>query len=235
MIAAVSPGLLEECRALGIPDSKLALLPNGLLLPPPPVEARGSRRDGMRRIVTVGRLDPPKRHDLLIESMATLNAERPTVLTIVGSGSCEEALRARVQALGLESQIEFAGFLADPTEQIRSADVFVLMTEYEGFGNVIVEALACGTPVVVSDVPYGPRFILDSVPGATLVKSDSAKELADTILATLRKGGPTEREREAARARAEAFSVEAVALRFEELVDEILGAPRRVRSLTAWP
>lgn len=233
-ILGTAPGVLDECRSMGISASKLHLLPNGLVLPPFPTRRGASR--AVAKIVTVARLEPPKRHDLLLEAIASLVPGRAVELTIVGAGREEVALRQYASTLGLADTVIFTGFVPDPAAHIGSADVFVLSTSYEGFGNVLVEALACGVPIVASDVPYGPRFILDAIPQTTLVKAGSAKELAAGIAAALA-GRPSDEERMQARQRAEDFAVHRVADRFEEIVEQILTGreadPRR--SLGAWP
>ena len=109
----------------------------------------------------VGRLEPQKRPDLLLEAVALLSTEREVeLILLVGSGACERELEEKARMLGIAERVTFTGFVPDPYQCISSADVFALATDHEGFGNVIVEALACGVPTVVSDVPYGPRFIL---------------------------------------------------------------------------
>jgi glycosyltransferase involved in cell wall biosynthesis len=233
-ILGTAPGVLDECRSMGISASKLHLLPNGLVLPPFPT--RHNSRRAVAKIVTVARLEPPKRHDLLLDAIALLFPDRAVELTIVGSGPLEEALREHARRLGLADAVRFTGFVPDPVAYIASADVFALSTSYEGFGNVLVEALACGVPIVASDVPYGPRFILDAVPRTRLVKAGSPEALAAGLAATLERP-PSDEDRLQARRRAEDFAVHCVAARFEEIVERILTgrAVDPPRSLGTWP
>jgi glycosyltransferase involved in cell wall biosynthesis len=234
LVATATPGLLEECRALGFSPGKLALLPNGLSLPPLP--ARNPRRK-RSRIVMVGRLEPPKRPDLLLEAVALLSTERELELVLVGSGAREEDLKKRARELGFGERITFTGFIPDPHRYISSADVFALATDYEGFGNVIVEALACGVPTVVSDVPYGPRFILGPAKIGRLVKPGSTTTLAEGLRLALDRP-PTEGERAEARRRAEDFSIDRVAARFDTIVGHILDAGSKgplETPPTSWP
>jgi len=221
LIAATTPGLLDECLALGFASRKLALLPNGLVLPP--FSPRGPKRNGSL-IVMVGRLEPPKRPDLLMEAVALLSKEREIELALVGSGARERELEKRAEVLGIASRVTFTGFVPDPSTYVRAADVFVLPTDYEGFGNVIVEALASGVPVVVSDVPYGPRFILGPRKIGRLVAPGSATALADGLRVVLDRP-PTDEELAEGRRRAEDFSVDRIAIRFEEIVDHVLARP----------
>jgi glycosyltransferase involved in cell wall biosynthesis len=235
-ILGTTPGLLEECRTIGITGSKLYLLPNGLVLPPFPA-TRQTSRAAAAKVVTVARLEPQKRHDLLLDAIALLLPDRPVQLTIVGSGALEETLRERAHDLGIADVLTFTGFVSDPACYTASADVFVLPTDHEGFGNVLVEALACGVPVVVSDVPYGPRFILGSTRIGRLVAPGSAATLAEGLRLALDRP-PTEEERVEARHRAEDFSIGRVAARFEQIVDDILAGQRngaQRRPPTSWP
>ena len=86
-------------------------------------------------------------------------------LMIVGSGELETSLRQLAGELGIADKVIFAGFQSDPTPFYLSADLFVLSSDYEGFGNVIVEALAQGLPVVSTDCPSGRRRSLKTVDG----------------------------------------------------------------------
>jgi glycosyltransferase involved in cell wall biosynthesis len=219
VVAAATPGLCDECVNLGIPLERIALLPNGLDVPSidPPRDSEA----GMPMIVTVGRLEAPKRHDLTIRAVAEINGDMPVRLVVVGSGQDEAGFRQLAAELGVGSQVEFTGFVEAPQEYMRKADVFVLATEYEGFGNVIVEALACGLPVVVSDVPYGPRFILDDGAYGRLVEPGSVSALAAAIRHALDEAPLSISSATELRERAARFRTVHVAERFEALVDII--------------
>jgi glycosyltransferase involved in cell wall biosynthesis len=233
LFAAATPGLLEECRELGISPTKLVLLPNGLVLPPFPPRAPDRTRS---RIVSVGRLEPQKRQDLLLEAVASISRERTVELVLVGTGARERQLREQAQTLGIAERVTFTGFVPDPSHHIAAADVFALATDHEGFGNVIVEALACGVPTVVSDVPYGPQFILCSTRIGQLVEPGSSSALAKALRLALDRP-PSESERADARRRAEDFRIDRVAARFEQLVDRVLDGKRDTPTpaLTSWP
>jgi len=133
-------------------------------------------------------------------------------------------LQRLTSQLGLVDAVSFVGFHERPMEVIAGADVFVLATDHEGFGNVVVEALACGVPCVCSDVPYGPRWILggDDRLGV-LVKPGSAEALAAGIAQVADRRPFGADMRAAARRRAAEFSIDRVAADFDELVGELLG------------
>lgn len=112
------------------------------------------------RILTVGNLKKQKNHTLLLHAFATL--PRPEArLMLLGAGPDEAELRGLAQALGLAERVIFAGFHTDPSAFYATADLFVLSSDYEGFGNVVVEALSYGLPVVSTDCTAGPAEILD--------------------------------------------------------------------------
>ena len=239
IVAGATPGLCGECVGLGIASSKIGLLPNGLQLARD-IGVSGLAEDrhasDLARIVTVGRLEEPKRHDLLLHAFARIVRDTPARLTIVGSGQREAELRTLARDLEVSQHTEFVGFVDDPSHHVRAADAFVLATDYEGFGNVIVEALACGTRVVVSDVPYGPRFILADGRYGSLVAPRSVDALEQGLREALARG-LTPAGRAAGRARAEQFSLDVVVDRLEQLVAHLLtekGAPVPT-AYTRWP
>ena len=110
--------------------------------------------------VTAGRLVDQKDHQMLLDAFASYRAERPGRLLILGTGPNEQQLKARARALSIESDVEFMGFQHNPLPYIREADAFLLSSQHEGLGNVLIEALGCGTPVISTDCPHGPNEIL---------------------------------------------------------------------------
>ncbi len=154
---AVSRGLVDDLSRLsGLPPAQFQVIHNPAALGkaaeaiPPPVELAGVNKP---LIITVGTLKQVKRHDLLIEAFARLPAELGATLCIVGEGPERSALEAKIAMLGLSRRVLLPGFAADPVPWYAKADLFVLSSDYEGFGNVIVEALEQGTPVVSTDCP----------------------------------------------------------------------------------
>ncbi len=111
-------------------------------------------------IVTAGRLVPVKDHASLLAAFALLRAHRPARLVIFGEGPLEGELRAEARRLGIADAILFPGYVNDPAACYRKADLFILSSTSEGFGNVLIEAMAHGVPIVSTDAPHGPREIL---------------------------------------------------------------------------
>lgn len=219
-VLGVSPGVLKECRRIGMPADKLAVLPNGLRLHP---RRRRTVAEGrLPRLVTVGRLEAPKRHDLVLRAVATLSETLPVELHVVGAGPDRTKLESLAKQLEIADLVTFIGYVVSPHDELGWADVFVLATDYEGFGNVIVEALGEELPVVVSDVPYGPRYILGQPPLGRLVPPGSAAALAAALAAAIGDLPLDEPTRARLRERAEDFRLDQVAERFEDLLDDVL-------------
>lgn len=112
-------------------------------------------------ILGIGRLVIQKDFPTLISAFAKVRENRPARLMILGEGDERAALESMIQALGLESDVALPGFTDNPYAYLSKAALFVLSSRYEGFGNVVAEALACGAPVVSTDCPSGPAEILD--------------------------------------------------------------------------
>ncbi len=146
-------------------------------------EALWSTSSGAR-IVTVGSMKAQKNHPLLLRAFARLN-RRDARLMFVGDGTGREALLSLARDLGVVDRVIFAGFQLDPTAFYKTADLFVLSSNYEGFGNVIVEAMAYGTTVVSTDCPSGPAEILENGKYGRLVPVRDPQALADAMQAAL--------------------------------------------------
>ncbi|MDZ4685256.1 MAG: glycosyltransferase [Planctomycetaceae bacterium] len=119
--------------------------------------------DGRFRILTVGRIDEDKGHaDLLaaLDELVRQRGQSDIVWQIIGTGPDEAKLRQQVKDRGLTDHVQFLGVQPNPFPYYRAADVFCLPSRSEGLPNVLIEALACGTPVIAADCPSGPREIL---------------------------------------------------------------------------
>lgn len=132
-------------------------------------------------IISVGRLEPQKNFPTLIRAIGQLRTYPDARLLILGDGKERAALTALVDELDLAARVQLLGFVPNPYALMARADVFVLASRWEGFGNVIVEALALGTPVVSTDCPAGPREILANGRFGRLVPIDDAASMAAAI------------------------------------------------------
>lgn len=192
-IAAVSEGAaIDTARLARVPPDRVAILHNPIpKRPMPGPEARASAEalwacPTGQRILTVGSLKDQKNHPLLLRAFAAM-ARPDAHLMLLGQGGNEAALRSLAAELGIADRVIFAGFHPDPSPFYATADLFVLSSDYEGFGNVIVEALSFGLPVVSTDCPAGPGEILGGGRFGRLVPVGDAAALAramDDALAT---------------------------------------------------
>ncbi len=136
-------------------------------------------------LVGVGRLEEQKDYPTLLRALAIVNKNRPCRLIILGEGRERDRLDVLANELGIQQQLDMPGHVSNPFSYMRASDLFVLSSAWEGFGNVIAEALAVGTPVVSTDCPSGPSEILNRGQFGPLVSMRSPEALADAICTTL--------------------------------------------------
>lgn len=158
-------------------------------------------------VLGVGSLSPQKDFPTLIRAFDQLRSQQDARLLILGEGDRREELESLIQECGISNDVELPGFVDNPFKYMKQADVFVLSSQWEGFGNVVVEAMACGTPIVSTDCPSGPAEILENGEYGQLVPTADPEALAAAIEATLAEPPAPEPLIE----RAKTFSVESVA------------------------
>jgi glycosyltransferase involved in cell wall biosynthesis len=189
---------LASRRAAGlVPLERSTVITNPLLVPGAPdevLEARLRRRVTDRdaadardaatvELITVGALNRAKNHALLLEAVARLD-ERFR-LTIVGEGRERTALVDRAAQLGVADRVELAGSRQDVTDLLDGADLFVLSSDYESFGLVLIEAIARGLPIVATDCGPGVRSLAASCAAFSVVPVGDADALAGGIIAAM--------------------------------------------------
>lgn len=183
-------------------------------------------------VLAVGRLHKQKGYTHLLQAFARAVKQRPSHLVILGEGHDREELQGLASSLGISSRVHFLGYAPNPLAYMRHAAVFVLSSLAEGFGNVIVEALACGTPVISTDCPHGPREILADGRYGTLVRVGDVDSLAQAIVAKLNVPKPAMSDELKEHLRL--FSIETVGQRYiEELGLHSGTMPRNARAQTA--
>jgi glycosyltransferase involved in cell wall biosynthesis len=163
------------------------VIPNPVVWPIP-VAHGGVRPEGAiaperRVLLAVGRLENQKGFDLLLDAYSRIAADRPDWdLVIVGEGTRRDELVRRSRALGLGGRVHLPGRAGDVEAWYRRADVFVLSSRFEGFPNTLVEAMACGRPVVSFACPTGPADIVRDGVDGLLVPAGDVAALGDALL-----------------------------------------------------
>lgn len=217
-IAAASQGVAADLAAhTAISPQRIQVIYNPVLTYDfydkvnQPVEHPWFAPDAPPVILGVGRLVKQKDFATLVQAFALVRQQRPARLVILGDGDKREPevkprLQAMIQDLGLSADVDLPGFVSNPYAYMARARVFALSSIYEGFGNVVAEALAAGTPVVSTDCESGPAEILDQGTYGQLVPVKDPGALAAAILETLQQPPSPERLKQ----RAAAFSIDTI-------------------------
>jgi glycosyltransferase involved in cell wall biosynthesis len=165
-------------------------------------------------ILGVGRLTKQKDFASLIRAFARVRQQRPVRLIILGDGELRGELEALAQSLGVVADVTLPGFVDNPFPWMKRAAVFALSSAWEGFGNALIEAMACGTPVIATDCATGPAELLDDGRYGPLVPVGNDRALADALCEML------DRPKAAAllTARADAFAAPVALQKFEKLL-----------------
>lgn len=163
-------------------------------------------------IISVARLAGQKNFPLLLQAFAQVRKSLDARLLIIGEGPERPGLEALALQLGLNEHISLPGFSNNPWSSMARSDVFVLPSEEEPFGLVLVEAMACGTPIVATDaLGGGPRHILENGKHGLLVPQNNATALSEAILKVLLSPDLHHHLATAGRQRCQAFRPEIVA------------------------
>lgn len=238
-VLAVSDGARESAkRFYGIRADKIMTQRNGvdvdLILEQSrmPVEndwwIRPAQSVGRRvlRIVSAGRLNHEKGFHLLVAAVVSLRSQFPEFefrVAILGDGSHRVTLQQQIDALDLKEIVQLVGFQTNAAAWYRSADVFVLASLMEGMPNVLLEAMACETPVVSSNCHSGPTEILENGLLGELVQVGSSDALFDGVSAVIR---DSSRARDRARKASESvnaeWSIQTAARRLERILEQAI-------------
>lgn len=212
----------ELITDFGVDERKISVIPNpvdtSLLLKKAAELNPFEHEDMYIHVVSAGRLEYQKGFDVLIKAFKRVSEEFPNaVLTIIGKGRNAKKLQKLAVKLGLSEKVRFQGWVDNPYPYFKNADVFVLSSRFEGFPNVLLEALACGTKVVATDCSTGPREILgENEDYGWLAKTEDSDSLAEKIAEAIvseKKPSPKSLER---------FSIEFVTRAYENLIQDTL-------------
>ena len=225
LVTAVSQGVADELAdVLGLAPARIKVVYNPMVtdrvaeLAAQPVEHRWlGGPDPV--ILAVGRLVDVKDYPTLFEAFGVIRQRTPARLVILGSGPLREQLIELVRARGLREFVDFAGFDPNPFKYMARARLLMQSSIVEGLPGSIIQAMACGTPVVATDCDYGPREVIQE-PGRDgfLVPVGDAAALADRAVALLQSPDLRERVGQAARRSVERFTVAASVARYQDAI-----------------
>ena len=229
---AVSSGVADELVSLGgVPKDRVLTINNPVV--GPDFQARCDEvvthpwfnQPGRPVFVTAGRMVNQKDHAAMLRALAIHRRTFDSRLIILGTGPLQAELTALADQLGLTDAVDFPGFFPNALPFFRQADAFLLSSLCEGFGNVIVEALACGTPVISTRCEHGPVEILDNGRYGVLAEPGDPSALAAAMneVGTLRQRFPADM----LRARANDFSYAVCASRYMTMLQTLV--PNRAR------
>jgi glycosyltransferase involved in cell wall biosynthesis len=220
-IVAISPDIAADLAATaGVAQHRIAVIDN-------PVDREGIERAAAAPVehpwlqpgqppvvLAVGKLKRQKDLPTLIQAFARVLHQRPVRLIVLGEGEERARLQAMVTRMGLADAVSMPGFVANPYCWMARAAVFVLSSAWEGLSNALLEALACGCPVVSTDCPSGPRHVLANGAFGPLVPVGDDVAMGEAILSLLAAPPAPQRLRD----RVRAFSLDRSVERYLEVL-----------------
>jgi glycosyltransferase involved in cell wall biosynthesis len=180
----------------------------------------GSKQSRLVEFIACGRLTEQKGFDVLLRALAEVSKNIDCVLHIVGDGPLMHELRLLADTLGLKERVIFHGHLTSPTEVFKKADIFVLSSRWEGFANVIVEAMSQGLPVIATDCTHGPGEILRGGEFGVLVTPNDVMALANGMISLAKDEEMRVDLSRKGRIRSQDYSVETICDSWEKLLEE---------------
>jgi glycosyltransferase involved in cell wall biosynthesis len=224
-IVPVSQGVSDDLgRLLRSNSSKVKVIYNPIVSPEILSKAQlfvehpwFSRQDAPV-FLSVGRLSPAKDFPTLLKAFALVRQKMNAKLVVLGEGEERSNLEQLIRQLNIKDDVDLHGFVDNPYKYIANSSSFVLSSKYEGFGNVLVEALALGKPIVSTDCPSGPSEILDGGKYGKLVPVGDVDALALAMIESL----SIDNDVQWAKARSEMFSTAQIAQNYMDLLNSLV-------------
>lgn len=229
-IIAISRGIKEELyNTFKVPRSGMRVIYNSI--DPVAIEnlSRESSPDaavfneGVPVFIACGSFKRAKNYPLLINSFARVVKEIPAKLVIVGDGPQRQSLERLVAGLEIKEEVVFLGFKKNSFKYIARSDIFLLSSSWEGFGNVIIEAMACGVPVIATRCPSGPEEIITDGRDGLLVPTGDEAALAAAMMRLIKDSSLREMLSRNGRRRSEDFHLKKMIDAYEEVIEEMVG------------
>lgn len=226
-IVVNSQGLRHDLKGnFGVADERIRVIPN-------PIDLAGVRALSENSldmepfsgkapvVISVGRLSAQKNHALLIRSFRKTLDEVDARLVIVGTGELEHEVKALAKRFRLEGFVYFLGWQDNPFKFMRRASLFVLSSDYEGFPNALIEAMAVGCPVISTNCISGPAEVLKGGEYGVLVPPNDENAMAGAIVRLLRNEGLRRELSGKGMRRTEDFDISAQAKEYKRLIETL--------------
>ena len=217
----VSRGVASELTGVvGVPADRVHMIYNPVVSPSilrdseQPTGHHWLDHPGPRVVLAAGRLTKHKDFSTLLIAFAKLRDRCPARLIVLGKGRLRSELVVQAQRLGVSEHVDFPGFVSNPYAFMSKASLFVLSSRQEGLPTVLIEAMACGCPVVSTDCRFGPDEILEDGRWGELVPVGDAKALSAAMFRALESPQPSDVLRE----RASVFGIDRAVARYDALL-----------------
>jgi glycosyltransferase involved in cell wall biosynthesis len=223
-IVCNSPGGKSYWLGQGIHDKRLGVIPNAVPLDSiNGIKPMQNERDTRKVLIYAGRLMLSKNVDIVINAIAEARWSQDVLLYIVGEGPAKPYLMRLVDRLKAWETVKFVGFLPSCAlwARIKAADAFISLSDHEGMPNCVCEAIACGIPLILSDIPAHRAFLDDD--SAVLIPVTSAPEVAERIWLGLNNTQEAIQRSARALARIRELTTESTAAHYIELYQRLIG------------
>lgn len=199
---------------------KSKIIPNPLFMDEIPANAK----DKQQEVVSVGRLVPQKCHDIIIKAFTSANGRSGKYhLTIYGNGDERDNLLQLISSLGMQDKITLHPAVDDLHRRIKYAKIFVLMSDYEGMPNSLMEAMGLGLACISTDCPCGgPRYLISDNVNGKLVRVRDEKQLEDSLRTLMMDDAEIERLGECAEKIRDRLSADVIFRMWDEYIDQVL-------------
>jgi len=179
------------------------------------------RKQGYKLIISVGRLTFAKRIDILLKAFAKVRKKTKVLLLILGDGPLDKKLKKLRKELNLEDRVDFLGYVNNPYSWMAQADLFVLTSQWEGFGMVIPEAMTCGIPIIFTDCFFGPNEIITHEVNGMLIPPGDVKAASEAIESLLDNEKMKKEFVREGKKRAQDFRSEKIASEYERTLNRL--------------
>ena len=221
-IIAVSEGVAKDLiQTLALPEELVTAIHNPVVdeelyeLSEQPIDHPWVQQ-GTPIVLAVGRLVPQKDYPLLLRAFTRIRERRRARLIVLGEGESRRSLERLAERLGVRDDVDFAGFKKNPFPFMRNCTVFVLSSRFEGLPGALIQAMACGAPVISTDCPSGPAEIISEGSSGFLVPVGDENRLTEALERLLDDESLRRAFSEAGKKAASAFAVDSMVRQYEE-------------------